>query len=152
MEIKWHFNETVWKISKIKRLAHQPICSSVTSAIKLHKLPTHLPRMDLEALGHQRTCGWFQKSIDTRFIAWSDITRYWTSKLRVTGLCAGNSPGTDEFPAQMASNAENVSIWWRHHVIGSLLRHTEFVAWLSNYIHAKTGNEITHPWLQLHLS
>ena len=20
-----------------------------------------------------------------------------------------------EFPAQMASNAENVSIWWRHH-------------------------------------
>ena len=22
----------------------------------------------------------------------------------------------DEFPAQMASNAENVSIWWRHHV------------------------------------
>ena len=34
-----------------------------------------------------------------------------TSKLRVTGLCAGNSPGTGEFPAQMASNAENVSIW-----------------------------------------
>ena len=38
------------------------------------------------------------------------------SKLRVTGLCAGNSPGTGEFPAQMASYAENVSIWWRHHV------------------------------------
>ena len=33
-----------------------------------------------------------------------------TSKLRVTGLCAGNSPGTGEFPAQMASNAENASI------------------------------------------
>ena len=30
-------------------------------------------------------------------------------------LCVGNSPGTGEFPAQMASNAENVSIWWRHH-------------------------------------
>ena len=40
-----------------------------------------------------------------------------TSKLRVTGLCVGNSPGTGEFPAQMASNAENVSIWWRHHGI-----------------------------------
>ena len=38
-----------------------------------------------------------------------------TSKFRVTGLCAGNSPGTGEFPAHMASNAENVSIWWRHH-------------------------------------
>ena len=39
-----------------------------------------------------------------------------TSKLRVTGLCAGNSPVTGEFPAQMASNAGNVSILWRHHV------------------------------------
>ena len=38
-----------------------------------------------------------------------------TSKLRVTGLCAGNSPVTGEFIAQMASNAENDSIWWRHH-------------------------------------
>ena len=37
-----------------------------------------------------------------------------TSKLRVTGLCAGNSPETGEFPPQRASNAENVSIWWRH--------------------------------------
>ena len=39
-----------------------------------------------------------------------------TSKIRVTGLCEGNSPMTGEFPAQRASNAENVSIWWRHHV------------------------------------
>ena len=38
-----------------------------------------------------------------------------TSKLRITGLCEGDSPGTGEFPPQMASNAENVSIWWRHH-------------------------------------
>ena len=38
-----------------------------------------------------------------------------TLKLRVTGLCVENSPGTDEFPAQMAIYAENVSIWWRHH-------------------------------------
>ena len=46
-----------------------------------------------------------------------------TSKLRVTGLCAGNSPVTGEFPAQMASNAENFSIddviinhcsWYNH--------------------------------------
>ena len=36
-------------------------------------------------------------------------------KLCVTGLCAGNSPVTGEFPAQMASYAENVSIWWHHH-------------------------------------
>ena len=39
-----------------------------------------------------------------------------TSKLCVTGLCAGNSPVTSEFPTQKASNAANISIWWRHHV------------------------------------
>ena len=33
-----------------------------------------------------------------------------TSKLRVTGLCAVNSPVTGEFPAQMASNAENYPV------------------------------------------
>ena len=38
-----------------------------------------------------------------------------TSKLRVSALCEGNSPVTGEFPAQMASYAENVSFWWRHH-------------------------------------
>ena len=38
-----------------------------------------------------------------------------TSMLRVTGLCEGNSPVTGEFPAQRSSNAENVSIWWRHY-------------------------------------
>ena len=37
------------------------------------------------------------------------------SKLHVTGLCAGNSSVTGEFPAKRASDPENVSIWWRHH-------------------------------------
>ena len=44
-----------------------------------------------------------------------------TSKLRIIGLCAGNSPAAGEFPAQMASNAGNFSIWWRHHVVIPLL-------------------------------
>ena len=44
-----------------------------------------------------------------------------TSKFRIIGLvallaiCVGNSPIPGEFPAQMASNAENISISWRHH-------------------------------------
>ena len=38
------------------------------------------------------------------------------SEHRVTDLCVGNSPMSGEFPTQRASNAENVSIWWRHHV------------------------------------
>ena len=45
-----------------------------------------------------------------------------SSKLRVTGLCVGNSPGTGEFPAQMASYAGNVSIWWRHHDATIMMR------------------------------
>ena len=45
-----------------------------------------------------------------------------TPKPRVTGLCEGNSPVTGEFPAQRASNAENVSIWWRHR--GIISRHS----------------------------
>ena len=47
-----------------------------------------------------------------------------TSKLRVTGLCAGNSPVTGEIPAQKASNAEIFPFddffmhlhWWHVHV------------------------------------
>ena len=37
------------------------------------------------------------------------------SKLRVTGLCTGNSSVTHVFPEQKANNIENVSIWWLHH-------------------------------------
>ena len=37
---------------------------------------------------------------------WFRRTSKKTPKLRVTGLCAGNSPVTGEFPAQKASNAE----------------------------------------------
>ena len=39
-----------------------------------------------------------------------------TAKVRITGLCKGNPPVTGGFPSQRASNAANVSIWWRHHV------------------------------------
>ena len=36
---------------------------------------------------------------------------------RITGLCVVNSSETCEFPAQMASNAENVSTSWRHYAL-----------------------------------
>ena len=100
-----------------------------------------------------------------------------TSKLRVTGLCAGNSPGTGEFPAQMARNAENISIWWRHHDILKgwyknfhwhvtccpLKIHMPSVIWVKSQkwgclvtwfcyqLIAKPGNKITTPlWLDLY--
>ena len=52
-----------------------------------------------------------------------------TPKLRVTGLCAGNSPETGEFPAQMASITENIFIWWRHHVVYIVLG----LVWMQNH-------------------
>ena len=65
--------------------------------------------------------GAIASQITSRTIVYStvylDADKKKTSKLCVTGLCAGNSPGTGEFPAQMASNAENGSIWWRHHAL-----------------------------------
>ena len=38
-----------------------------------------------------------------------------TPKLCVTGLCEGNVTGG--FPSERASDAENVYIWWRHHIL-----------------------------------
>ena len=62
-------------------------------------------------LGKQSRHRWFQTP-------WRSLWRHCNNieniEIRVTGLCAGNSPVTGEYPAQMASNAENVSIWWRH--------------------------------------
>ena len=71
-----------------------------------------------------------------------------------------------EFPAQMASNAENVSIWWRHHEVGGEMylwdsgapcyvsfihdypfcQHglTSILAWTRNQIHFKVWDEIIY--------
>ena len=68
-----------------------------------------------------------------------------TSKLRVTGLCAGNSLGTGEFTAQMASNAENVSIWWRHHVL-RLAMQIPF-SYIGYYIEYTYVYKTLHTWL-----
>ena len=64
------------------------------------------------------------------------------SKLRVTGLCVGKSPVTGEFPSQMASNAANVSILWRHHVfsITDVLLYKAFDGNMSNCIHIRSSN------------
>ena len=56
-----------------------------------------------------------------------------TSKLCVTGLYMGNSPVTGEFPAQRASNEENISIWWRHHGIWTNLLEVNICCWKSSF-------------------
>ena len=54
----------------------------------------------------------------------------YTSKLRVTGRCAGNSPVTSELPEQTVDNTASVSIWWRHKNIERHTAHT-IVSWLN---------------------
>ena len=49
-------------------------------------------------------------------------------KLRVTGFCEGNPPVAGEIPAQRASNAEIVSIWWRHHAQANCWRYWEQIS------------------------
>ena len=57
-----------------------------------------------------------------------------TSNLGVTGLRERNSPVTGDFPPQRVSNAENVSIWWRHdiHNVTASLRRTVVRSWHRN--------------------
>ena len=80
-----------------------------------------------------------------------------TPKLRVTGLCVGNSPVTGEFPTLMASNAENVSIWWRHHGNLCLVNQIEF--WVPSHHHRTAcvwaalylGNRLSYLEFTVHL-
>ena len=48
-------------------------------------------------------------------------------------LC-GEFTGTGEFPAQRASYAENVSIWWRHHVYYECLLDAHSLFKLEKYV------------------
>ena len=62
---------------------------------------------------------WFRHWLVAYSLQWrhnecDGVSNHW---LGVPCLCVGNSPETGEFPAEKASNAENVSIWWRHHVV-----------------------------------
>ena len=73
-----------------------------------------------------------------------------TPKLRVTGLCAGNSPVTGEFPAQIASSAENVSFWWRHHA--TYVKTSTVFCRMQFFIHVQTSTakpslKLGHLWV-----
>ena len=56
-------------------------------------------------------------------------------KVRVTGLCPWDSTVIGVFPAQKASNAENVSIWWCHLVLWTYptMLKTQWVGYLCHH-------------------
>ena len=69
-----------------------------------------------------------------------------TSKLRVTGLCDGNSLVTGEFPAQRASDAESFSIRWRHHDSTNLATLTNMSKWGGLYNKTMQNKNVTCIW------
>ena len=76
---------------------------------------------------------WRLKSPASRLFAQSFIrvqTKENTKAAWHWPLC-GEFTGTDESPTQRASNAENVSIWWRHHVKSVLFGHTLQIKFMS---------------------
>ena len=66
-------------------------------------------------------------------------------RLCVIGLCEGNSPVTGEFPAQRASNAENVSISWKQSCVELLLEYSMRIRWIQwlliSWRFASPGNQ-----------
>ena len=89
-----------------------PCGVTIPQAVKFHP---HYSHVIMSAMASQITAVTIVYSI----VCWGADKK--TSKLRVAGLCEGNSPVTSKFSSQRASNAENVSIWWRHHEIDLLL-------------------------------
>ena len=141
-KLQWNFYPKIQQFA-FKNVHHNVVCNFFVSPHFFEKLQ-HTQRVFrwvklkiehiLEYQWHSSVCGWCFELSCHFIVHYCDViigavasqidcllNRLFrrrskkTSKLCVTGLCAGNSPGTGEFPAQMASNGENVSIWWRHH-------------------------------------
>ena len=72
------------------------------------------------------------------------------SKLRVTGLFEESTSSTVEFPAQRASNAENVPIWWRlHDMFG--LPHSQWIVGSCNRVVFITFHKYHRQSVPLHI-
>ena len=67
-----------------------------------------------------------------------------TSKFHIICLCEGNSRVTSEFLAPRCSNAENVSIWWRHHENIDITLQWSHMRVMSSQITSKLHNLINH--------
>ena len=120
--IVWHMYELLWR-GKKRTISHKPnrIIYNLLSITNIrfsvfnwkNEKNTVLPKFHY----NDAIMGAIASQITSLTIVYSRWRSKKTPKPRATGLCAGNSPVTGEFPAQRASNAENVPIWWRHHVL-----------------------------------
>ena len=102
IQIRWKLRFPLTSIQTTSSLQHSA-----------HDTTTELSWHIAETSKWARWC--LKSQASSLFSCWFRRRSKKTSKLRVTGLCVENSPVTGEFPAQRASNEEDVSIWWCHH-------------------------------------
>ena len=93
-----------------------PLSFRITSLIWRYHSPVTVKQFSLQWRHNERNGVSNHRRLDYLLNRFFKHRSNKTSKLRVTGLCEGNSPVTGEVPTQSASDAENVSIWWRHQV------------------------------------
>ena len=116
----------------------------------------------MSALCHQSSLQWSHKKrdgvsshrrLDCLFNHLFRCRSKKTSQIRVTGLCEGNPPVTAGFPSQRASNAENASIWGRHHAIGrnvSWLKRCLAHQGVSRIVKSSLGLKLKDIWPQIY--
>ena len=80
----------------------------------LHEIYCHCCITTLQWRHNVRDCVPHHQRLDCLFNRFRRRSKK-TSKLRVAGLCEGDPPVAGGFSSQRANNAENASIWWRHH-------------------------------------
>ena len=100
------------------RLSRLPLERTITER-KVITLTSQWPRWRLKSPASRL---FTQPFIPTQIKENIKAPRHWP-------LC-GEFTGTGEFPAQRASDAENVSIWWRHHE-DNVLQIINFVFWVT---------------------
>ena len=137
-----------WKCTvHTKTFAHR--CRPVSSAVKVlfsssmrtsfcwknHHIDVIMTTLNNDHLKSPASRLFTQTFIQTQIKENIKAPRHWP-------LC-GEFTGTGEFPAQRASYAVNVSIWWRHHVMAP---------WCGNalYVAVKLwGKSTGHRWIPL---
>ena len=113
-----HYDATIMIEANIATLSWKPF-TQLTSSLVNNPLcdPTYLFDFGLPLLWrhNERDGVSNHRRLDCLFNCFFRHRSQKTSKLRVLGRCEENSPVTGEFYAQKASNAEMVSIGWRHY-------------------------------------
>ena len=107
--------ETCFPVGRISNLLVQLMAWRQTSKPLPEIMMTHYP----DTINSDVVMGAMAFQITVVSIVRSTVCSKKTFKLRATDLFEGNPPVNGGFPSQRASNAENVSIRWRHHAYAS---------------------------------